>query len=84
MALGESGIRVNTVIPAGVKTPMIENEFFTSQLQADAPPGWMANVMGHGPVEPGDISDAVLFLLSDEAKYVTGTALPVDMGTLLV
>ena len=84
MALGESGIRVNTVIPAGVKTPMIENEFFTSQLQADAPPGWMANVMGHGPVEPGDISDAVLFLLSDEARYVTGTALPVDMGTLLV
>ncbi|SEO54431.1 mycofactocin-coupled SDR family oxidoreductase [Trujillonella endophytica] len=84
MALGPHGIRVNTIIPAGVQTPMIQNEFFTKDLQADAPPGWMANVMERGPVEPGDISDAVLFLLSDEAKYVTGTALPVDMGTLLI
>ncbi len=84
MALGKYGIRVNTVIPAGVDTPMISNEFFTRDLQADAPPGWMANVMEHGPVQPGDISDAVLFLLSEQAKYVTGTALPVDMGTLLI
>lgn len=84
MALGTHGIRVNTVIPAGVHTTMIDNEFFSSDLQADAPPGWMANVMEHGPVEPGDISDAVLFLLSDQAKYVTGSALPVDMGTLLI
>jgi NAD(P)-dependent dehydrogenase (short-subunit alcohol dehydrogenase family) len=63
---------------------MIANEFFTNDLQADAPPGWMANVMEHGLVEPGDISDGVLFLLSDEAKFITGTALPVDMGTLLI
>ncbi len=84
MALGKHNIRVNTVIPAGVKTPMIVNEFFTNDLQADAPPGWMANVMEHGPVEPTDISDAVLYLLSDQAKYITGTALPVDMGTLLI
>lgn len=84
MALGKYGIRVNTIIPAGVNTPMIANEFFTNDLQADAPPGWMANVMERGPVEPGDISDGVLFLLSDEAKFVTGTALPVDMGTLLI
>lgn len=84
MALGTHGIRVNTVIPAGVRTKMIDNEFFMNDLQADAPPGWMANVMQHGPVEPGDISDAVLFLLSDQAKYVTGIALPVDMGTLLI
>jgi SDR family mycofactocin-dependent oxidoreductase len=84
MALGKYGIRVNTVVPAGVDTPMINNEFFTKDLQADAPPGWMANVMEHGLVQPGDISDAVLFLLSDQAKFVTGTALPVDMGTLLI
>jgi SDR family mycofactocin-dependent oxidoreductase len=84
MALGTKGIRVNTVIPAGVDTPMINNEYFSRDLLADAPPGWMANVMEHGLVQPGDISDAVLFLLSDEAKFVTGTALPVDMGTLLI
>lgn len=84
MALGTHGIRVNTIIPAGVDTPMINNEFFSKDLQADAPPGWMANVMEHGLVQPGDISDAVLFLLSDQAKFITGTALPVDMGTLLI
>lgn len=84
MALGTHGIRVNTVIPAGVDTPMTNNEFFTKDLQADAPPGWMANVMEHGLVQPGDISDAVLFLLSDQATFVTGVALPVDMGTLLI
>jgi SDR family mycofactocin-dependent oxidoreductase len=84
MALGTHGIRVNTIIPAGVDTPMTNNEFFTKDLQADAPPGWMANVMEHGLVQPGDISDAVLFLLSDQAKFITGVALPVDMGTLLI
>lgn len=83
MALGTHGIRVNTVIPAGVNTPMIANEFF-KDLAADAPGGWMANAMSHGLVEPGDISDAVLWLCSDEAKFVTGIALPVDMGTLLL
>lgn len=84
MALGTKGIRVNTIIPAGVDTPMTNNEFFDRDLLADAPPGWMANVMEHGLVQPGDISDAVLFLLSDEAAFITGTALPVDMGTLLI
>ena len=34
-------------------------------------------------VEPVDISNAVLFLASDEARYVTGVALPVDAGSLL-
>jgi SDR family mycofactocin-dependent oxidoreductase len=84
MALGTSGIRVNTIVPAGVDTPMTNNEFFTKDLLADAPPGWMANVMEHGLVQPGDISDAVLFLLSDQAKFIAGTALSVDMGTLLI
>jgi NAD(P)-dependent dehydrogenase (short-subunit alcohol dehydrogenase family) len=34
-------------------------------------------------VEPADISDAVLFLASDEARYITGATLPVDAGTLV-
>ncbi|MSY21776.1 MAG: SDR family oxidoreductase, partial [Actinobacteria bacterium] len=33
--------------------------------------------------EPGDISDALLWLCSDEARYVTGVTLPVDAGALL-
>ena len=31
-------------------------------------------------IEPGDVSDAVLFLCSDAAKYITGVALPIDAG----
>ena len=39
------------------------------------------------PVEviaPSDVTDAVLWLLSDEARYVTGTALPIDAGSNLM
>ncbi|MBK1787327.1 mycofactocin-coupled SDR family oxidoreductase [Prauserella cavernicola] len=84
MVLGKYRIRVNTVIPAGVDTPMTNNEYFRAELASDAPGGWMANVMEHGLVDAGDISDAVLWLCSDQAAFVTGTALPVDMGTLLI
>jgi SDR family mycofactocin-dependent oxidoreductase len=83
MALGPRGIRVNAVHPMGVRTPMVVNEFFTRQV-SDAPPGWMANVMGVGLIEPQDVSEAVLWLLSDAARYVTGSSLAVDAGLLLV
>jgi SDR family mycofactocin-dependent oxidoreductase len=83
MALGQHGIRVNAVAPMGVRTPMVVNEFFAQQHKA-APPGWMANAMGVDLIEPQDVSDAVLWLLSDEARYVTGAVLPVDSGLLLV
>ena len=36
-----------------------------------------------GWVEPDDISNAILFLVSDEARYITGVPLPVDAGSLL-
>ncbi len=84
MVLGKHGIRVNTVIPAGVNTTMINNDFFGKDLADDAPGGWMANVMEHGPVEPEEITNAVTWLCSDEARFVTGQALAVDLGTLLV
>lgn len=35
-------------------------------------------------IEPQDVSDAVLWLLSDEARFVTGSVIPVDSGLLLV
>jgi SDR family mycofactocin-dependent oxidoreductase len=83
MVYGKDGVRVNVVIPAGVNTKMIDNEFFAG-MSSDAPGGWMANVMEHGPVEPGEISNAVAFLCSDEARFITGQTLAVDMGTLLI
>ncbi|MFF5989441.1 mycofactocin-coupled SDR family oxidoreductase [Prauserella flavalba] len=81
-ALGQYGIRVNMVAPAGVRTPMVVNDAF-SNLRASSPPGWMANAMNVDLAEPQDISDAVLWLLSAESRYVTGTAIPVDAGQLL-
>ena len=83
MALGPRGIRVNAVAPMGVRTPMVVNEFFEKRHSA-APPGWMANAMGVDLIEPQDVTDAVLWLLSREARYVTGSVVPVDAGLLLV
>jgi NAD(P)-dependent dehydrogenase (short-subunit alcohol dehydrogenase family) len=83
LALGEHGIRVNTVHPMGVRTPMVENPFM-DELRATAPTGWGANVMGTPILEPRSITDAVLWLCSDEARYVTGVTLPVDAGMMLL
>ncbi|CUR58918.1 putative enzyme [metagenome] len=82
-ALGQYNVRVNLVAPQGVRTPMLMNPFFGPSVREGAPPGWMANVMNTDVVEPQDISEAVLWLLSDQARYVTGTAIPVDSGTLI-
>ncbi len=83
MALGSHHIRVNTVAPMGVRTPMVVNEYF-ADLHSEAPGGWMANPMGLRYIEPQDVSEAVLWLLSDQARYVTGVTVPVDAGLLLV
>jgi SDR family mycofactocin-dependent oxidoreductase len=83
MALGPHYIRVNLVAPMGVRTPMIMNDHF-QEIVDEAPPGWMANAMRIPVVEPQDITDAVVYLLSDQARYVTGTAIPVDSGQLLI
>ena len=82
-ALGQYNVRVNLVAPQGVRTPMLVNPYFGPSVRDGAPPGWMANVMNTDLVEPQDISEAVLWLLSDQARYVTGTSIAVDSGTLI-
>jgi SDR family mycofactocin-dependent oxidoreductase len=86
---GQHGIRVNTVHPTGVDTVMIQNEK-TWQLfdpenehpsrEAAAPHFQALHALPVSWVEPVDISNAILFLASDEARYVTGAMLPVDAG----
>lgn len=79
--LGPHGIRVNTVHPTGVRTKMIINET-TEKLFAARPELGVAfsNLMPVDMLEPTDITNAVAWLVSDEARYVTGVTLPVDAG----
>jgi (+)-trans-carveol dehydrogenase len=85
-------IRVNTILPTQVATPMILNDaslrFFlpdseqpTVEEFAQVSRGMIALPIPW--VEPVDISNALLFLASDESRYVTGITLPVDGGMLL-
>ncbi|MCU1389593.1 MAG: putative NAD-dependent oxidoreductase [Ilumatobacteraceae bacterium] len=84
--LGEYGIRVNSIHPWGVQSAMVEDPTISSVL-ADHPN--YANSFGSIlPVpqlaEPGDISDAVVYLASNLSRCVTGIQLPVDMGATTV
>ena len=79
--LAPHSIRVNTVHPTGVNTPMIINEAMEAWLaQAPQRPNSLSNALPVPMVEPIDISNAIAWLVSDEARYVTGVMLPVDAG----
>jgi SDR family mycofactocin-dependent oxidoreductase len=79
--LAPHNIRVNSVHPTGVRTPMIVNDVMAEFLAADPSlSNAMANALPVDIVEPVDISNAILWLVSDDARYVTGVTLPVDAG----
>ena len=87
--LAPQWIRVNSIHPGNILTPMIDNEQFHRTLRPDLAEPTMADaaeLIGHFhmlPVpyfEARAVSNAVLFLASDEAKYITGAALPIDAG----
>jgi (+)-trans-carveol dehydrogenase len=89
--LSQHFIRVNTVNPGTVNTDLVHNEATYNLFAPDLDNPTeeqikerMAtlNLLPVPWVEPIDISNAVLFLASDEARYVTGTSLLVDMGTV--
>ena len=79
--LAPHSIRVNSVHPTGVSTPMVENDALRAILEANPSmdPAEM-NALPIAMVEPRDISNAIAWLVSDEARYVTGVTLPVDAG----
>lgn len=80
-ALAPSGIRVNAVLPTGVNTPMLANEATLAFFGTFASDGRnLSNAMPVGVIEPDDVSGAVAWLASDDARYVTGAAVPVDAG----
>jgi SDR family mycofactocin-dependent oxidoreductase len=79
--LAPHSIRVNSVHPTGVATPMIMNESMGAYIDANPQVvSALANLLPVDMVQPEDISQAMLFLVSDAARYVTGVMLPVDAG----
>ena len=88
MELGRQGIRVNAVCPGPIDTPMLRVFVARPDQQATANMDKEELVQKHGgatpmgrPGQPDEIANAALFLLSDEASFVTGAALPVDGGS---
>ncbi len=90
---GPHRIRVNAVCPTTVRTPLVINdstfELFAPHLENPTEddvrePFESLNILpGVAWVEPEDVSDAVLFLCSDAAKFITGVALPIDAGNIV-
>ena len=92
LELAPHSIRVNSIHPGCVDTLMIQNSSMYSLLIPDveeptrdqaAEVFQSLNALPVPLAEPRDISNAVLFLASDEARYVTGVALPVDAGVII-
>jgi (+)-trans-carveol dehydrogenase len=90
--LGQHMIRVNSVHPTHVNTPIIMNDgtfkLFRPDLENPGPDDMapicqLFHTLPIPWVEPEDISNAVLFLASDESRYVTGVTLPIDAGSCL-
>ncbi|MCU1524439.1 MAG: putative short-chain dehydrogenase, partial [Microbacteriaceae bacterium] len=92
LELANDMIRVNSIHPTQVDTDMIQNEATYRLFRPDlehptredfAPASQSVNALPIPWVEAVDISNALLFLASDEARFVTGVMLPVDAGCFL-
>nr|WP_090338758.1 mycofactocin-coupled SDR family oxidoreductase [Mycolicibacterium malmesburyense]CRL66732.1 oxidoreductase, SDR family [Mycolicibacterium malmesburyense] len=89
--LAPQWIRVNSIHPGNILTPMIDNDHFRRTVRPDLTDPTMEDatqVIGHfhmlpkPVIEARAVSNAVLFLASDESQYITGAALPVDAGAV--
>lgn len=80
--LGEHNIRVNSLHPGGIDTPMattgVSREFGKRHPRLA---GAFPTALPVGLLEADRVSDAVVFLAGDESRYITGHALPVDAGS---
>jgi len=77
------GLRINAVCPGGVDTPMLAAGADESDKDVDT---FLADVADHSPngriASPEDIATLVMFLASDAARHITGTAIPIDGGLM--
>lgn len=90
--LGPADIRVNCIAPTTVDTEMVHwpeayaafRPDLASPTRADVEPVFtQLNALPVPWLDPSDVSEAVAFLVSDRARYVTGIVLPIDAGTLV-
>lgn len=82
--LAEKKIRVNSVHPTGVATPMIQNEAVEQYVEQH--PAFAAafeNPLPVPAIDPDDVSAAMIYLCGNSGRYVTGVTLPLDAGVLL-
>lgn len=89
--LAPHNIRVNSIHPSNCRTEMMLNTGVAKMFRPDLEsPTWRDAVDSYGTihllgtpwVEPEDVSNAIVFLVSDEARFITGSAIPVDAGML--
>ncbi|MCP4436377.1 MAG: mycofactocin-coupled SDR family oxidoreductase [Actinomycetia bacterium] len=92
LELAPNQIRVNSIHPTSVATPMIVNEVFPKLVRMDLEDPGVDDAaeflrpqqpMDIPWIEAQDITNAMLWLCSDEARYVTGVTMPIDAGALL-
>ncbi|MGH3165506.1 MAG: SDR family oxidoreductase [Trebonia sp.] len=94
LELADDGIRVNSVHPTAVDTDMIHNAAAYAMFAPDLPAEQRTrdalavrfrarNALPVPWLAPSDVADAVVWLASDRARYITGVALPVDAGQTL-
>jgi SDR family mycofactocin-dependent oxidoreductase len=83
-ALAEQQIRVNSVHPTVVATPMVHNEIIGDYV--DKHPSLaaaMANLLPVAEIDPEDVAEAVIYLCASSGRYITGVTLPLDAGLAL-
>lgn len=83
--VGPAGVRVSGVAPTGVRTPMVLNEATYRWAGGTGPEDLDRALRGYhtqpvGLIEPEDVADAIAFLASPDARYVSGTVLDVTAG----
>lgn len=92
IALAPQRIRANAVHPTNTNTDMLNNDSMYREFRPDLenpsredalPAFHVMTAFGLPYVEPSDIAEAVLFLISDESRYVTGVQLRVDAGAIV-
>ena len=82
--LGPHGIRVNSLHPTGVNTPMVANPQF-AELASTQPALMesMHNILPTALIESVDVTNAIIYLTSEAGRFVTGTTLRVDAGAMV-